>query len=131
MLNWEESKSLRGVDMLLTSNPGIGDASLAEELQRENPATVIIDKIHHVIEHYAFDIPPPPPARAERAQIDSGVIASRTPIKVQHALTVTHQLTCLSLTQHNLPLAQKKKKKKAPHLLAAPVLLSNDPFIKP
>lgn len=35
MLNWDESKSLRGVDKLLTSNSGIGDVSLAEELHIE------------------------------------------------------------------------------------------------
>lgn len=45
MLNCDESKSLRGVDILLTSNTGIGDVSLAVELRREkrNSGTVIIE----------------------------------------------------------------------------------------
>lgn len=35
VLNWDESRSLRGVDRLLTSNAAFGDASLAAELRRE------------------------------------------------------------------------------------------------
>lgn len=58
MLNCDESKSLRGVDMLLTSNTGIGDVSLAVELRREEKTksrdSNYRDKIHHVIEYYAF-----------------------------------------------------------------------------
>lgn len=35
MLNCEESKSLRGVERLLTSNTGIGDVSLVMELEKK------------------------------------------------------------------------------------------------
>lgn len=36
VLNCDESKSLRGVDMLLASKMGIGDVSLTAELQKDN-----------------------------------------------------------------------------------------------
>lgn len=51
MLNCDESKSLRGVDMLLTSNTGIGDVSLAAELRRGKKKNI---PGHNVTEYYYF-----------------------------------------------------------------------------
>lgn len=80
MLNCDESKSLRGVDILLTSNTGIGDVSLAVELRREkrNSGTVIIEikytmllNIMLSVSYKKNDIPT---ALEEQAQINSKIL---------------------------------------------------------
>lgn len=73
MLNCDESRSLRGVDMLLTSNAGSGDVSLPVELRGEwgKKSAYYRGTIQRAIEYNALNVPK---ALEKNAHINSEIL---------------------------------------------------------
>lgn len=75
MLNCDESRSLRGVDMLLTSNAGSGDVSLPAELrggwEKKTQNGYYRGKTQRAIEYNALNVPK---ALEKNAHINSEIL---------------------------------------------------------